>query len=199
MSWLDRLQLESLERRHNPRTVLGFYLLINSGIAIGVMSGLALVSHQPFAFPSLGPTAFLVFYQPLAPNAAPRSAFIGHLIGVLAGYFALVIFGLTTTPPNLTEFTWARVGALAVALGLTLSVMAWIDVPHAPAGATTLIVATGLLRTPLDLLILMVAVVLLVAQALVINRLAGVPYPVWAPRTEPPVANVVPLPPRGAP
>jgi CBS domain-containing membrane protein len=177
-----RWQLPALEARHSQRLVVGFYMLVNSGLAIAVMAGLALATKEPFAFPSLGPTAFLLFYQPLAPNAAPRSALLGHLIGVLCGYLALLTFGLLHTPPNLEALTWARVGALAMALGLTLSIMVWLGVPHAPAGATTLIVATGLLRTPLQLAVLMTAVVLLVVQGFIINRLAGIPYPVWGPR-----------------
>ena len=56
-------------------------------------------------------------------------------------------------------------------------------VPHAPAGATTLIAALGLLRTPGQLTVLMIAVVLMILQGIVINRLAGLPYPLWAPRT----------------
>jgi CBS domain-containing membrane protein len=63
--------------------------------------------------------------------------------------------------------------------------MAWLDIPHAPAGATTLIVSIGLLRTPEQLTILMLAVVLLTAQGFVINRLAGLPYPTWKPRPVP--------------
>ena len=63
--------------------------------------------------------------------------------------------------------------------------MAWLDIPHAPAGATTLIVSIGLLHTPEQLTILMLAVVLLTAQGFVINRLAGLPYPAWRPRPVP--------------
>ena len=174
-----------LRHRYDERRVVAVYLFVNSGLAIGLMASLALVTNQPFAFPSLGPTAFLLFYQPLAPNAAPRSCFFGHLIGVLAGYLSLVVFGLTNVPPNLEDVTPARVGALALSLALTLSIMAWLDIPHAPAGATTLIVSIGLLRTPEQLAILMLAVVLLTAQGFVINRLAGLPYPVWKPRPAP--------------
>jgi hypothetical protein len=90
----------------------------------------------------------LLFYQPLAANAAPRSCIFGHLIGVLAGYLSLVVFGLTNVSPNLEAVTSARVGAVALSLALTLSLMTWLDIPHALAGATTLIVALGLLRTP---------------------------------------------------
>jgi hypothetical protein len=65
---------------------------------------------------------------------------------------------------------------------LTLSLMVWLNVPHAPAGATTLIVGTGLMRTPSHLVVLMIAVVLITGQGLVINRFARLPYPLWAPR-----------------
>ena len=63
--------------------------------------------------------------------------------------------------------------------------MVWARVPHPPAGATTLIVSLGILREPEQLAVLMLAVVLLVVQGFVINRLAGIEYPVWAPRPAP--------------
>ena len=67
--------------------------------------------------------------------------------------------------------------------------MVWLRVPHPPAGATTLIVSLGILREPWQLLVLMGAVLLLVIQAFVINRLAGIPYPVWAPARAPAEAS----------
>ena len=50
---------------------------------------------------------------------------------------------------------------------------------HPPAGATTLIVSLGIISKPKELVIIEVAVLLLVAQALVINRMAGLPFPIW--------------------
>jgi CBS domain-containing membrane protein len=67
--------------------------------------------------------------------------------------------------------------------------MVWLHVPHAPAGATTLIVALGLMRTPGQLTVLMIAVVLMIAQGIAINRLARLPYPWWAPRHPVPQAE----------
>jgi len=43
-----------------------------------------------------------------------------------------------------------------------------------------LIVSLGIISKPRELIIIEVAVFLLVAQALVINRLAGLPYPLWS-------------------
>jgi len=77
------------------------------------------------------------------------------------------------------------VGAAALSLGLTSGLMVWTRSPHPPAGATTLIVSLGILHRPTDLMVLMVAVALLVAQAYVINRSAGIAYPRWSPAPNP--------------
>ncbi|TMC34988.1 MAG: HPP family protein, partial [Chloroflexi bacterium] len=42
----------------------------------------------------------------------------------------------------------------------------------------------GILTKPWQLLLLMAAVILLTIQAFVINRLAGIPYPLWNPPAE---------------
>lgn len=177
-----RARLSRLTERHDSTTVLGLFAFVNGLIAIAAMAGVAFLTDEPFVFPSLGPTAFLLFYTPLLPASSPRNTLGGHLIGAAAGYLSLVLFGLTDAAPALaTEVTGARVGAAALSLGLTSGAMVWARVPHPPAGATTLIVSLGILREPEQLLVLMVAVALLVAQGFIINRLAGIPYPVWSP------------------
>jgi len=180
-----RFRVPALVRRHSSRTVMGAFALVNGVISIGIMSAAAVVTRQPLIFPSLGPTAFLLFYTPTAPAASPRNTICGHAIGAAAGYLSLVLFGLTQAAPALaTEVTWARVGAAALSLGLTSGVMVWCGVPHPPAGATTLIVSLGILREPEQLVVLMVAVALLVLQAYVINHAAGIDYPRWSPRPQ---------------
>jgi CBS domain-containing membrane protein len=141
----------------------------------------ALVSGRPFIFPSLGPTAFLFFYTPLAPAASPRNTICGHLIGALAGWGCLALFGLQHSGSSIAAgVTGARVGAAALSLGLTSGLMVLFKSPHPPAGATTLIFSLGVLRRLEDVLILMIAVALLTLQAIAINRLAGLPYPLWS-------------------
>ena len=178
-----RVRLPALTARHNSTFVLGLFACLNGLIAIGAMASVAFVTGEPFVFPSLGPTAFLLFYTPLAPASSPRNTLGGHAIGAAAGYLALVVFGLTDDLPALaTSVTGARVGAAALSLALTSGAMVWARVPHPPAGATTLIVSLGILREPEQLAVLMLAVVLLVVQGFVINRLAGIPYPLWSAR-----------------
>jgi CBS-domain-containing membrane protein len=74
---------------------------------------------------------------------------------------------------------WPRILAAALSLSATGALMVLLRADHPPAGATTLIVSLGIISQPKALVIIEVAVFLLVAQALVINRLAGLPYPIW--------------------
>jgi len=183
----SRVRLPTLLRRHDRVTVLGLFALVNGVVSIGLMALAALVTGAPFIFPSLGPTAFLLFYTPMVATACPRNTLGGHAIGAAAGYFALVVFGLQHAGPALsTGVTASRVGAAALSLGLTSGLMVWARVPHPPAGATTLIVSLGILYEPWQLVVLMLAVFLLVLQGFVINRIAGIPYPVWSPHDETP-------------
>ena len=177
-----RARIPSLVERHSSTAVLGLFAFVNGVIAIGLMAAAALVTGAPFIFPSLGPTAFLLFHTPLLPAASPRNTLGGHAIGAGAGYLSLALFGLTNSAPALVEgVAWNRVGAAALSLGLTSGAMVWAKVPHPPAGATTLIVSLGILREPWQLGVLMIAVGSLVVQGFVINRLAGIAYPAWRP------------------
>ena len=185
-----RFRFAALVDRHSSVAVIGAFAAINGLISIGLMTAAAVATGSPLIFPSLGPTAFLLFYTPLTPAASPRNTLGGHLIGVLAGYLALAVFGLLDTPfePGATVLP-PRIGAAALSLGLTSGAMVWAKVPHPPAGATTLIVALGIMREPWQLAVLMLAVGLLVVQGFAINRLAGLPYPVWSAGSRPETAD----------
>lgn len=164
------------------RFAAGAFTLVNGAVAIGVMTAAAAITGEPFIFPSLGPTVFLLYADPLSAPASPRNTIAGQAIGIALGYASLVMLGLTNADVELGEgITARRVAAAAIALGLTSGVMVWSGLVHPPAAATTLLVALGVLRTGADLAVLMLAVVLVVIQAIVVNRLAGLPYPLWSP------------------
>ncbi len=168
------------------------YVAACSAVAIVVLAVAAVLTHQPLIFPSLGPTAFVVFFVPLAAQASPRNVISAHFIGVLSGVVALLVFGLWSTPADLEDITWSRAGAVTLCVFLTFAIKIGLDVPHAPAGATTLIVGLGLLRTPEELVILMVAIVAMTAMGFALNRLAGIDVPVWRPRATAPSSPPAP-------
>lgn len=141
---------------------------------------LAVVTNSPFVFPSLGPTAYLLFIAPLAENSSPRNTIMGHAIGLVCGYAAFAMTGAATIPFGVhAGVYWPRIVAAALSLSATGAFMVLLRAGHPPAGATTLIVSLGIISKPKELVIIEVAVLLLVAQALVINRMAGLPFPIW--------------------
>jgi CBS-domain-containing membrane protein len=160
-------------------------MFINGFITIGSLALLAMVTHTPFIFPSLGPTAFLFFFTPTLPTASPRHTIYGHAIGILCGYGALAVTGLASAPPAIVVgVAPMRILAAALSLALTGAFMILFKAAHPPAGATTLIISLGIVTKPLYLLIIEVAVALLTLQAIAINRLAGIDYPLWAKRQQ---------------
>src|SRR5581483_818110 len=156
------------------------YVFLNGFVTIGLLALLAVVSETPFVFPSLGPTAYLFFFQPLGESSTPRNAILGHGIGLVCGYAAFWVAGLEHGAPNFHDGVyWPRILSAALSLAFTGAFMVLLRVNHPPAGATTLIVALGILSMPYQLLVIEIAVVILTVQAYTINRLAGLPYPVW--------------------
>jgi CBS domain-containing membrane protein len=178
--FLSRLRLPALLARYPERPVRAVYLFANGFVTIAILAAVARISGTPFVFPSLGPTAFLLFATPLLPAASPRNTMYGHAIGIACGYGALWATGLVHAPPAMVAgVNWDRVLAAALSLAATGALMMLLDAPHPPAGATTLIISLGIVTRPFHLAVIEVAVALLVLQAVAINRLAGVPYPYW--------------------
>jgi CBS-domain-containing membrane protein len=182
---VERFQLMTLLGRFHDRHVWAAFMFINGFVTIGSLALLAMVTHTPFIFPSLGPTAFLFFFSPTQPTASPRNTVYGHAIGILCGYGALAVTGLTAAPPAIVAgVDPMRILAAALSLALTGALMILFKAAHPPAGATTLIISLGIVTKPVYLLVIEVAVILLTAQAIVINRLAGIEYPIWSKRQE---------------
>jgi CBS domain-containing membrane protein len=156
------------------------YTLLGAATTMLLIGTAAELTREPFIFPSLGPTALMLFAHPLRKDSSPRHAIIGHAIGAGCGYAALALMGLLAVP-FAPDVTMSRVCAAAIALGLTAAVMTLARSEHAPAGATTLIVALGLLPRLADFVAIMLAVASLTLLCLIINRLFGIDYPLWNP------------------
>lgn len=182
---LARLKLTHLLGRFPERLVWAAFMFVNGFITIAILAAVAMISGVPFVFPSLGPTAFLLFFTPVAPTASPRNTIVGHAIGILCGYGALWIAGLEDAQSAaITGVNGSRIVAAALSLASTGALMILAKAAHPPAGATTLIISLGIVTRPFHLFIIELAVGLMVLQAIVLNRLAGVDYPFWSPRAE---------------
>jgi CRP-like cAMP-binding protein len=174
-------QLANAIRTASLSRTWALFMFVNGFISIAILTGLAKLFQTPFIFPSLGALAFLVFFTPTTPAASPRNALCGNAVGIACGYGALLVTGLQHAGPATdAELSWTRILAVSLALATTGALMILLNVPNPPAGATTLIVALGIVTKPAYLVVIEAAVALLVVQAIVINRLTGVRYPLWS-------------------
>jgi CBS domain-containing membrane protein len=157
------------------------YTFTGSLLATAVSGLAAWGFDEPLLFPSLGATAFLIFETPMAEVGTPRNTVIGHAVGILAAGLSLAIFGLLDAPSAFEEgVTLARVAAVALSVGLTGGVLRLLRAAHPPAGATTIIVSSGLLADGDQMLAVAVGVLLVTAAGWMLNRAMGVPAPRWA-------------------
>ena len=151
----------------------------------------AYLTDLPLLYPPLGPTAFILFYTPMAVNASPRNVFLSHSLAVSTGLLSIRLVGLIFPDAALTDPTvmdWHRVAAIALAMGVTGVLLITVRCPHPPSAASALIAAMGFLTNPIQVLGLIVAVVLLLLEAFTFIRiLGGLPYPVW--RADPVVSR----------
>jgi len=176
---LARLQPWYVLTQYPNRLTKSIFAFVNGSTAIGILSLAHVATQQPLIFPSLGPSAFLFFSRPSAPSSCPRNMVVGHTCGVLIGLACFWtfswLFGAGTAG--------AQIGAAAVSLGLISAFMIAVDMPHAPASSTTLIVSLGLMTRWQEALAIVVAVSMLATQAWLFNRFSGVYFPFWKGRS----------------
>jgi len=147
--------------------VLAFLVLALAGVV-----GLGL--SKPWLFPSLGPTVMLFFESPEEESSRPRNTLVGHLVGIAVGWGLLHLFRLQGLPPApVGGLTGRHVLAGALSVALTSLVLVAIKHKHPPAGASTLIVSLGILSSPVEVLTMVLAVVLVTVVGWTLNVLLG--------------------------
>ncbi len=163
------------------RAIPSAVTLFAGALALMALAGVvALGAKQTLLFPSLGPTAMLFFARPLPPECTVRNVVVGHWVGILTGLAALEVFGLRALPSAVIHGLDAkRVIAAALSVAVTATVLRLIRSPHAPAGASTLIVSLGLLTTNRQLVMMAASVLLVAVAGWGLNLLAGVRVPLW--------------------
>jgi len=124
--------LEKFRGQHAPlppRLPVRQIVLAGAGaaLAIGFVGALAQFSHQPLLLGSLGASCVFLFGLPEAPFSQPRNVIAGHLLSSLVGLIFLKVFG-----PEM----WA----LALALGMAVTLMFFTRTVHAPAGSNPVII-----------------------------------------------------------
>jgi CBS-domain-containing membrane protein len=184
VAFFTHLQLGYLLRngRHS-RIAVRTFVFMEGLSALGIIAVAAYLAELPLLFPPLAPSAFILFRTPLSRAASPRAVFLSHSLGLALGLLVLHFFSLLFPEANLhgdDALNWPRIFALALTMGLVSLAMILLDCAHPPAAATALVAAMGYFDSLPQIAALPVAVLLLLAQALVFNRLlGGLPFPLW--------------------
>ena len=169
-----------------PRASRRLLLGLRYALLIGVLvAAVGIAGHLAGGSPlggtwlttTLGPTAYVIVAHPRSATSRLRNGLIGHAAGIAAGLGALAAFGLWDSPSvaETHSESWPQVLAQAVALGVTLLILTVADAHHAPAGATTLLVASGIAAPGPALLGLVVGLVIVLSLAPLLAALPGRP------------------------
>jgi CBS domain-containing membrane protein len=118
-------------------------------------------------------------HAPLSPRARPREVVIGQWLGIGLGYVAALAFGLDRGSLSSLEADWRHVGSSSLALALTIAALLALRLDQSSACAVSLIVALGIWEA-WELGVLAGAVLALLALGFLLNRAAGLRYPLWA-------------------
>ncbi|OCT49420.1 HPP family protein [Cladophialophora carrionii] len=165
-----------------------------SSMLIGAFCGVAIIENVFLALPQLsghtvpiviasfGAAAILEYNTIESPLAQPRNLILGHFLSALVGVGITKLF-LHLPPDRFEDLRWVA-GALSV--GLASILMSFSKTIHPPAGATALLAATNLEIQNLGwwlLPLVLLASMLMLASALVVNNGMGRRYPVywWTP------------------
>ena len=155
------------------------YTFVGSLVAIGLSGLWAYIVKQPLVFPSLGATAFLIFETPMAEVGTPRNTIIGHTRRCGRRRPVARDLRAARRPERVRLRGDPRARRRDRARGRAdRGILRLVRSAHPPAGATTIIVASGLLAKPRQILDILIGVLLLTIAGWCLNRLMGVPAPV---------------------
>ena len=153
-----------------PESIWGPAAVAGMIAAVAVIAVLA--GQQPWLVPSLGPTAYLAAENPAHPTSRLFNTVIGHFVGLAMGFLAVFLLGANNDPGVLSDHRLVPARALAAVLAMVLTIMIApvLRASHPPAGATTLLVALGALRTMNDAISVMIGVLIIAVAAELLRR-----------------------------
>ncbi len=95
-----------------------------------------LLGRRALAVPQPGSHGLSLAVYPDLPTSAPYNCLVGHLVGIGSGFAAVAVFNAWSTPiVPLHDVGLRRLGAAALAIGLTVLLNQLLHSGHPPAAA----------------------------------------------------------------
>lgn len=139
-----------------PVSTVGLMLLVGAT---------AVVARCPWLFASLGSTAFLQAEYPRQRSAGIYHVVAGHVLGLVSGFSAVGLLGAMDAPPATAGSppSLVRLGAIALAVAMTIVLQVTLRVSHPPAVSTSLLIALGAFELSVHTAVTVMTGVLIVA------------------------------------
>lgn len=178
--WRAMLATPVLLSRFEEKKVVSWIAAIHGGLAILVITFAARLTDCPLIFPALGPSAFIMFATPLSSAAAPRNVIVGHFAAMASGFgvWHLVSY-LAGASVTLETGGWPLLCSVSLAMAVGCLLLVRLSCPHASALGSSIIVALGGVPHWPELLYMALAVTIITFLAVVMNRAASLPVPLW--------------------
>lgn len=153
--------------RHQAKQPLRTAILAGLGgmIAIGAVGAATFYGHTLLIMAPFGASSVLLFSVPNSPLSQPANVIGGHLVATLVGLVLRMLL------PN----DW---WAVALAVGLVITLMAVLRVTHPPAGADPLVVFAANPGFGFLILPVLSGAIMLVCVATLFHRCNGTLYPI---------------------
>lgn len=163
--------------RHLPPLPFRRTMLVGLGstLAVGFLGALTVYAHVPLLIAPFGASCVLLFSVPASPLSQPAHVIGGHVVATLIGLAFRLLFMQQWWPEMVLVDQW---WIAAIAVGLSIAVMAALRVTHPPAGADPLVIFSAEPHLSFVLFPVLIGAVALVAIATLYHRATGGTYPV---------------------
>ena len=132
-----RFQMLDPKVKNNPRPyVFQCFLAFFALLVVLLVEEVGL--HRVVMIAAIGSTSFVLFVTPHSSTANPRHVIGGHLVALLVGSAFAVFSGTPVGQNLLTQIPLVLDVEAALAVALSIFLMAATDTEHAPAAGTAL-------------------------------------------------------------
>jgi HPP family len=143
-------------------------------LMLSAVAGIGIAAREPLLFASLGPSAYLAAHKPKERTSSFHNVFLGHMIGLGAGFLAVFLLHAWSAPVsfvNSYSIAPIRVASMALAVFLSMFADCRLGIDHAATEATSILVAMGFFRTVTDALMVVQGVAIIAILSELFRRI----------------------------
>jgi len=163
------MEIISKSFKRAPKSYIMQSLLAVVAVAV-ILYFVEVLTHAAIVA-ALGASAFVVFAMPHSITAHPRRLIGGHVVGLLCGTFCYYAFLSGPLGKLITSWEFTTLFIYALAVGLSIFLMAITNTEHPPAAGTALGIVAHAWSYQVVIFVLLCAVSLAIVRRLFRSQL----------------------------